>query len=99
MKLVITQKLYPSQFNYLLEVFELLVSGETLFLGHAAVDGDGGEVLLRQQLGQGDAPLHRLDEDDDLKKKVRLGCKISFGENWLHRLKKCFRQLLKYVLA
>jgi hypothetical protein len=59
--------------NYLLEVFELLVSGEALLLGHAAVDGDGREVLLCQQLGQGDAPLHRLDEDDNLKEKVRLG--------------------------
>ncbi len=64
---IISQKLYPSQVNYLLEVFELLVSGEALLLGHAAVDGDGGEVLLCQQLGQGDAPLHRLDEDDNLK--------------------------------
>jgi hypothetical protein len=32
--------------NYLLEVFELLVSGEALLLGHSAVDGDGREVLL-----------------------------------------------------
>jgi len=41
--------------NYLLEVFELLVSGEGLLLGHSAVDGDGR--------GQGDAPLHRPEKE------------------------------------
>lgn len=29
-----------------------------LLLGHAAVDGDGWEVLLLQELGQGHAALH-----------------------------------------
>ena len=50
----------------LLEVLELLVSGEALLLRHAAVDGDGGEVLLSQQLGEGYAALNRLDEDHHL---------------------------------
>jgi hypothetical protein len=30
------------------------------------VDGDGGEVLLDEELGQHHAPLHRLHEDDHL---------------------------------
>ena len=30
------------------------------------MDGDGREVLFDQELGQGDAALHRLDEDDHL---------------------------------
>ena len=30
------------------------------------MDGDGGEVLLDQQLGEGGASLHGLDEDHDL---------------------------------
>ncbi len=53
--------------NYLLEVFELLVSGEALLLGLSAVDGDGREVLLCQQLGQGDAPLHRPENEGYVK--------------------------------
>jgi hypothetical protein len=31
------------------------------------VDGDSREVLLSQKLGQSDATLDRLDEDDNLK--------------------------------
>merc|ERR1712203_775251 len=50
----------------LLEVLELLVPGQPLLLAHPPVDGDGGEVLLNQQLSQGHAALHRLDEDDHL---------------------------------
>ena len=39
---------------------------QPLLLAHAPVDGDGGEVLLDEELRQGDAPLHALDEDDHL---------------------------------
>ena len=53
----------------LLEVLELLVAGESLLLVHSPVDGDGGEVLLDQELGEGHATLDALDEDDDLTKK------------------------------
>ena len=31
-----------------------------LLLGHAPVDGNGWEVLLHKELGQGHAALHRL---------------------------------------
>lgn len=44
--------------SYLLEVFELLVSGETLLLVHASMDADGREILFRQQLSQSHAPLY-----------------------------------------
>merc|ERR1719237_716083 len=50
----------------LLEVLELLVAGEPLLLVHAAVDGDGREVLLDQQLRKGHAPLHAFHEDNHL---------------------------------
>jgi hypothetical protein len=40
--------------------------GEPLLLVHAAMDGDGGEVLLHQQLREGDAALHRLHEYHNL---------------------------------
>ena len=52
--------------SYLLEVLELLVARQALLLVHAPVDGDGGEVLLDEELREGDAPLHALDEDDHL---------------------------------
>jgi hypothetical protein len=39
-------------------------------LAHAPVDGNGGEVLLHQQLGQRDAPLHRLDKNDNLRTEL-----------------------------
>jgi len=42
------------------------VLGEPLLLVHAAMDGDGGEVLLHQQLREGDAALHRLHEYHNL---------------------------------
>jgi hypothetical protein len=42
------------------------VLGEPLLLVHAAMNGDGGEVLLHQQLREGDAPLHRLHEYHNL---------------------------------
>ena len=38
-----------------------------LLLRHPAVDGDGGEVLLHQQLRQRNAALHRLHEDHHLR--------------------------------
>ena len=37
-----------------------------LFLRHVSVNGDGGEVLLQQQLGQSHAALHALHKDDYL---------------------------------
>merc|ERR1719264_2520225 len=52
--------------NSLLEVLELLIPGQPLLLAHPPVDGDGGEVLLNQQLSQGHAALHRLDENNHL---------------------------------
>ena len=50
----------------LLEILELLISGESLLLAHPPVYGDGWEVLFYQQLRQGDTSLDRLHEDDDL---------------------------------
>jgi len=49
-----------------LEVLEELITLETLFLVHGAVDVDGGKVLLFQQGCEGNATLDRFDEDDDL---------------------------------
>lgn len=57
--------------RYLLEIFELLVSWESLFLSHSTVDSDSREVLLRQKLSECDAALHRLDEDDHLKQETK----------------------------
>ncbi len=51
---------------YLLEIFELLVAGKSLFLAHPPMDGDRGEVLLDQKLRQSHASLHGFDEDDHL---------------------------------
>ena len=50
----------------LLEILELLISGESLLLAHPPVYGDGREVLFYQQLRQSDTSLDRLHEDDDL---------------------------------
>ena len=50
----------------LLEILELLVARESLLLSHASVNGDGGEILLYEELGQGNTSLHGLDKDDDL---------------------------------
>merc|ERR1719278_2196712 len=50
----------------LLEILELLVSGESLLLSHASVDGNGWEILLYEELGQRNTSLHGLDKDDDL---------------------------------
>lgn len=44
--------------NALLEVLELLVTRQPFLLGHCAVDGNGREVLLDQQLSQCHAALH-----------------------------------------
>jgi hypothetical protein len=55
-------------YRYLYFVGNLL--GEPLLLVHAAMDGDGGEVLLHQQLREGDAPLHRLHEYHNLIRKI-----------------------------
>ena len=43
-----------------------MVPRQALLLVHAPVDGDGGEVLLDEELREGHAPLHALDEDDHL---------------------------------
>ena len=50
----------------LLEILELLISGESLLLSHPSVYGNSWEILFYQQLRQGHTSLHRLDEDDDL---------------------------------
>ena len=55
----------------LLEVLELLISREALFLRHGAMNGDGGEVLLDEELREGDATRNRLHEDDHLGKTGR----------------------------
>ena len=52
--------------THLFKVLELLVALEPLLLAHAAVDADGREVLLDEELGQGDAALDRADKDDNL---------------------------------
>jgi len=49
-----------------LEIFEELVSLKTFFLIHGSVNIDGGEVLFLEERGERDAPLHGLDEDNDL---------------------------------
>ena len=49
-----------------MEVLELLVASETVLLGHCAVDGDAGEVLLDEKLVQGSAAADRSNEDDNL---------------------------------
>ena len=36
------------------------------------MNGDGGEVLLDQQLGHGDTALHRLHEDHHLGENVAI---------------------------
>ena len=50
----------------------VLVPGEPLLLAHAPMNGDGGEVLLDQQLGHGDTALHRLHEDHHLGENVAI---------------------------
>merc|ERR1719273_1044003 len=54
----------------LLESLELLVARESLLLSHASVNGDGWEILLYEELGQGNTSLHGLDEDDDLDRSM-----------------------------
>ena len=49
-----------------LEILELLVARESLLLSHASVNGDGGEILLYEELSQGNTSLHGLHKDDDL---------------------------------
>ena len=52
-----------------LEILELLVARESLLLSHASVNGNGGEILLYEELSQGNTSLHRLDKDDDLQER------------------------------
>ncbi len=40
------------------------------FLGHGAVDGNGGKVLFHKQVGESDATLDTLDKNDHLKGNV-----------------------------
>lgn len=42
----------------LLEVLECLISREALLLGHLPVDGNGGEILLREKGVKSNASLH-----------------------------------------
>ena len=49
-----------------MEILERLVTGKSLLLGHAPVNGDSRKVLLDQQLGQSHATLNRFDENDHL---------------------------------
>lgn len=44
----------------------LPISDSPLLLGHPTVDGNGWEVLLHQELGKGNATLHRLHKDHHL---------------------------------
>lgn len=41
-----------------LEVLELLIARQPFLLGHPPVDGNGGEILFHQKLGQSDAALN-----------------------------------------
>ena len=66
----------------LLEILELLISGQSFLLGHAAVDGDGREVLLGQELGQSHAALNGLDEDHHLKRNNVIELGISVFKYW-----------------
>jgi len=49
-----------------LKVFEQRVSFKSFLLVHGPVDVDGWEVLVFEELVQGDASLNGFDEDDDL---------------------------------
>merc|ERR1719414_2419040 len=53
-----TTKQVGSHQDPLLEVFELLVPGQPLLLGHSSVDGDGGEVQFNEELSQSNTSLH-----------------------------------------
>jgi len=61
-----TAKDVGSNTDALVEVLELLVAANTLLLGHAGVDSDGGEVALAQELVEFSSTLGALDKDDDL---------------------------------
>ncbi len=65
-------------YRYLYFVGNLL--GESLLLVHAAMDGDGGEVLLHQQLREGDAALHRLHEYHNLNTDIFSITKFLFTD-------------------
>ena len=70
----------------LVALLEGLVPGESLLLAHAAVDGDGWEVALGEELVEVGAPLDRLGEDDHLvehervEEVVELAVLLSLGE-------------------
>lgn len=49
-----------------MEIFELLIFGQSLVLSHSTVDCDSGEILIGEQVSQGLASLHRFHENDDL---------------------------------
>ena len=53
-------------FFYLLEILELLIPGEPLLLVHAPVNGNGGEILLDEELRQCHTTLNALHEDHHL---------------------------------
>ena len=61
---------------HLMEVLELLVSGQTLLLGHGPVDSDGREVLVHKQLSQGHVPLHVLHKNHNL-------VELLFSFSWI----------------
>ena len=50
----------------LLEIFELLISGQTVFLSHGSMNSDSGEILFHQELRQRNTSLDTLNEYYDL---------------------------------
>lgn len=52
-----------------------------LLLRHAAVDGDGREILLHQQLGQSHTAMHWLNKDHHLTGNKRKGLHICAGNS------------------
>lgn len=47
-----TSKEIRSDKDSLLEILELLVAGQAIFLGHPTVNSDSREILLNEQLGE-----------------------------------------------
>lgn len=65
----------------LVEVFEGLVTFQTLLLGHRAVHCDSGEVLIHEKLSQGDTTLNRFHKDNDLHYERLQVLRLRFGFN------------------
>lgn len=52
--------------NCHLEIFELLIPRESLFLWHPTMDSNAREILFWQQRIQSTTALHRTNENNDL---------------------------------